>query len=437
MNTAFFIADVLVTKDGGFFFMLLEGKMIQMYLKTYRLLFSLSMFRKQKRDSSIGRAIKKVKRSVNVCESFPQEKAVCFGNEDGEHGLATCDSKSLYFNVEACCARTIGLSSCLGSDTMDKCGLSSSFIVLEGVGCANDITEGLNGTVVSHGGVPDQPREAPKLVHESLSDENLASYLLESNRTMWEVKASVNATIVKFLEKEKDLFVDGNHTNGGGHRQLPWAGAVAATVAIIEVTNKAIQAFIVDPINDEYRQREAFTKESAEQCVSNNPDYSCIVISSWIPHDVSGSNYVRVSHTFTGWFGRTYTYYVYAAQNSKSFRLTNYGDGGYVNWAYDGYFNQNGKTLDMQVWFTGARVYEHHWGQGWVMYLSATSVSYYNRGIAFLNDAISSVEVDPGCRAIGYEHSYLQGYAVSMGVGFYNLHDYQWGDRISSMTVRC
>jgi len=91
-------------------------------------------------NGDVVKAIASIRGSFNSCKEFPKsdkgEKRECFdGDEDGQYGIATCNPKSNMFDISACCARTSGLTNCLGEEAVQDCGLAEHFTVLDYFGC--------------------------------------------------------------------------------------------------------------------------------------------------------------------------------------------------------------------------------------------------------------------------------------------------------------
>ncbi len=87
----------------------------------------------------------------------------------------------------------------------------------------------------------------------------------------------------------------------------------------------------------------AFTQGMRDKMLESFPDYNVVIIHT--QHTVSGS-YQSQQLVFSepDWFIET-GFYMYMSPITKTFTLDNQGDGGYINWAWGGYFTQNGGQI--------------------------------------------------------------------------------------------
>lgn len=59
------------------------------------------------------------------------------------------------------------------------------------------------------------------------------------------------------------------------------------------------------------------------------------------PHEVKFENVSSYKNVYK--YGTTYGVWIF-----KKGRFENKGDGGYINWAFSGWYDQNGKTIDFR-----------------------------------------------------------------------------------------
>ncbi len=110
---------------------------------------------------------------------------------------------------------------------------------------------------------------------------------------------------------------------------------IAVGAAVILAIAKGVHAW-VEAIGEDNKKREAFTSWYVDEAVKQYPDYNVVIIHT--NHGVVG-NYVKEHYELPMTFG-TCGYEIYFARHGDTFALTNNGDGGYLNWAYNGYFQR-------------------------------------------------------------------------------------------------
>ncbi len=87
---------------------------------------------------------------------------------------------------------------------------------------------------------------------------------------------------------------------------------------------------------------EAFTQEFVKAALQNHPDYNVVV--SHNGGQVWGAGAIH-QHVEIPMTVGTCGYEVYFFPRGRQFVFKRNGDGGYINWALGGYFNQNGDTV--------------------------------------------------------------------------------------------
>ncbi len=103
---------------------------------------------------------------------------------------------------------------------------------------------------------------------------------------------------------------------------------------------EAIQA-IIEPISEDDPKRERFTQEFVKKAREDYPDYNVVLIHP--EHKTEGTS-IHQHHELQISLGRTIGYEIYFSKKGDSFSLENLGDGGFINWAYDGY-NREGMRI--------------------------------------------------------------------------------------------
>lgn len=361
----------------------------------------------------------------------------CFGDEDGKYGLASCDPKTNHFSEEACCARILGLKSCIGKEVSDSCDLGGALASLSSAGCDAFLSTKLSLESKKLNSRNESFQFGDNTVSDNhaivttyaLSDETADEYLAYSNVSLVEFRAKIHENISKGTYMSNVVDQE--------NRDLQMAVAVATklTTIMLQIASNVLTSFLND-----WRMREVFTSETVKQCREQLPGYSCVIVYDRIDHRVYGKNYVQKYHFLRNPYGWGYGYYLYATENGKPFYFWRNGDGGYVNWAANGYFLfDNDRTLTNSINFRGARVYEGADATGRVRYLPGYFGEYWFYNYEqFGNDVISSAQLDQNCCMIGYEDHYLQGRYQWFCWGYFaHFGAYGMNDQMSSCLVGC
>ena len=130
-------------------------------------------------------------------------------------------------------------------------------------------------------------------------------------------------------------------------------GALAASAALaapILALIAATAAGIVIPlkINDDNKKREQYTQSFVNQASKSYPQWNVVICHpghTARPNEKSPNTYVRHQHLELGMTVGTCGYDVYFSPKGKPFQFVNQGDGGFLNWAFNGEFTRNGNTL--------------------------------------------------------------------------------------------
>jgi hypothetical protein len=109
--------------------------------------------------------------------------------------------------------------------------------------------------------------------------------------------------------------------------------AIPPTAALILGALKGVQA-ILESINEDNPKRERFTQDFVNKAREEFPDYNVVIIH---PEHKREGVWIHQHYELPISFGRTIGYEVYFSKKGDSFTLENLGDGGFINWAYNGY----------------------------------------------------------------------------------------------------
>jgi hypothetical protein len=90
------------------------------------------------------------------------------------------------------------------------------------------------------------------------------------------------------------------------------------------------------------QKREAFTKGFVSQASQQYPNYNVVI--SHNGGDVWGAGVVH-QHVEVPMTAGTVGYEAYFAPKGQPFKFVRKGDGGYINWAFQGNFQHNGATI--------------------------------------------------------------------------------------------
>jgi hypothetical protein len=117
---------------------------------------------------------------------------------------------------------------------------------------------------------------------------------------------------------------------------------VAALATAITSLATTIGLGLTNLFNGDQDRRSAFTKQFVTDAGNTYPAYNVVMVHT--AHSASGE-YVHQHVEFPISLGRSIGYEVYFAQKGRPFALELKGDGGYLNWAYNGEFSRNGNTI--------------------------------------------------------------------------------------------
>jgi hypothetical protein len=81
-------------------------------------------------------------------------------------------------------------------------------------------------------------------------------------------------------------------------------------------------------------KRERFTQDFVKKAKEDFPDYNVVIIHT--KHNREG-NFIHQHYELPISLGRTIGYEIYFSKKGDPFSLENLGDGGFINWAFDGY----------------------------------------------------------------------------------------------------
>ena len=105
---------------------------------------------------------------------------------------------------------------------------------------------------------------------------------------------------------------------------------------------------ITTKINGDDQKRAAFTNKFVTDASKQTPHWNvvmCHTSHTATPDPKAPGSYVRHQHVELGMTLGTCGYDIYFSPKGKPFTFVNHGDGGFINWAFNGEFNRNGNTL--------------------------------------------------------------------------------------------
>ncbi len=181
---------------------------------------------------------------------------------------------------------------------------------------------------------------------------------------------------------------------------IPTAEAIVGLAHLGLVILEGIQSL------DEKRSR--FTQDFVTNARNQYPDYNVVIIHT--NHSRSGI-YIHQHVELDFFLGTTIGYEIYFSKIGDPFDLVNLGDGGYINWAFNGYFNRDGNHISAIVQTPPpprppvyAVVYDDSQYRGFSQNLS---VGRYDWG-QIHNDSISSLRVPAGMKVTLYSDTHFQ-----------------------------
>ena len=124
-----------------------------------------------------------------------------------------------------------------------------------------------------------------------------------------------------------------------------FAAGAAAVVVVLAISAAAF--VIAKKISDDNGKRGAYTENFADTASQKYPHYNVVICHP--NHTVSPApgkgSYVIHQHVELGMTVGTCGYDIYFSRKGKAFKFVNQGDGGFINWAFNGEFTRNGGTL--------------------------------------------------------------------------------------------
>jgi hypothetical protein len=126
------------------------------------------------------------------------------------------------------------------------------------------------------------------------------------------------------------------------------AGAAVAGPVIVLLAVAAAGVVIGLKISDDNKKREAYTQQFVNDASKKYPHYNVVICHpshTATPNEKTPGTYARHQHVELGMTVGTCGYDVYFAPKGKPFTFVNQGDGGFINWAFNGEFNRNGGTI--------------------------------------------------------------------------------------------
>jgi hypothetical protein len=126
---------------------------------------------------------------------------------------------------------------------------------------------------------------------------------------------------------------------------IPGPGPAPVAVAIVAIVTK-IASRIAQSVAEDKKKRAEFTRQFVEESARKYPGYNVVLIHT--RHETTGKhihNHVEVDINIGGTIG----YEIYYSRKGQPFTLTNKGDGGFLNWAYNGEFERKDMTISAAV----------------------------------------------------------------------------------------
>ena len=94
-------------------------------------------------------------------------------------------------------------------------------------------------------------------------------------------------------------------------------------------------------IGEDDPKRERFTQDFVKKAKEDFPDYNVVIIHP--KHNREG-NFIHQHYELPISLKRTIGYEVYFSKKGELFSLKNLGDGGFINWAFNGYNRDGNRT---------------------------------------------------------------------------------------------
>jgi hypothetical protein len=126
---------------------------------------------------------------------------------------------------------------------------------------------------------------------------------------------------------------------------LPKPGFAPVAGAFVAIAVK-IAGLIAQSVAADKQKRADFTRKFVAESARKYPGYNVAIIHT--RHEATGKhihNHVEVDINIGGTIG----YEIYYSRKGNPFTLTNKGDGGFLNWAYNGEFARKGMTISAAV----------------------------------------------------------------------------------------
>ena len=126
---------------------------------------------------------------------------------------------------------------------------------------------------------------------------------------------------------------------------LPKPGPLPVAGVIVAIAIK-IAGVIAQSVAGDKKKRAEFARQFVAESARKYPGYNVVIIHT--RHETTGKHihkHVEVDIKIGGTIG----YEIYYSRKGKPFTLTNKGDGGFLNWAYNGEFERKGMTISAAV----------------------------------------------------------------------------------------
>jgi hypothetical protein len=124
-------------------------------------------------------------------------------------------------------------------------------------------------------------------------------------------------------------------------------------MAIHEVTESVLRQFVGAAMGNIFKglsglanldeKREKFTQETVKQLRDKYNNYNAVIVHT--EHETWGAFVHEHVEMPIGFLDKTMGYEIYLSRFGDFFGLELRGDGGYINWAYNGYFTRDGNKL--------------------------------------------------------------------------------------------
>jgi hypothetical protein len=125
-------------------------------------------------------------------------------------------------------------------------------------------------------------------------------------------------------------------------KELIMAAAIAIGITSLGV---GVANLVNARVTDDEGKRSAFTQQFVQQASQQYPTYNVVICHN--PCEAKGLNVIHQHQELPMTLG-TCGYDIYFSPKGKPFSFVNLGDGGFINWAFEGEFNRpgNGNVLE-------------------------------------------------------------------------------------------